>query len=201
MKYLECVLESDCIAIPRDHQHRLRDLCQQPEVQFSFCRRREPQAREFRWNHLDTPICALRVTLIAGPTATEAVRRGIVGNGLSDRRFEERAYEEAVSKSSLIRGIRLTLGSFCVITMLSFMTARCSLPIPRPPRSGRAGFFLARVCSVDGIRIPPLALVVPDHRREIQPNNDILGTMLLSLGFVSKGLERKRRNGERHADY
>ena len=68
------------------------------------------------------------------------------------------------------------------------------LPIPRPPRPSRAGFFLARKRAVNGIRIPPLPLVVPNHRREIQPDDSILRTMLLRLGFISERLKRERRN-------
>jgi hypothetical protein len=75
--------------------------------------------------------------------------------------------------------------------------AVCSLPIPRRPRATRAGFLLARIGPVDGIRIPPLPLVMPDHRWEIQPNNDILRTMLLRFGFIIKCLERERWDGHR----
>lgn len=75
-----------------------------------------------------------------------------------------------------------------------------SLPIPRPPRSRRAGFLLTRKSSVLGIRIPPLPFVVPDHRGEIEPDNNVPRTMHLGLGFAGKRLERKRGNGERQTD-
>jgi hypothetical protein len=72
-----------------------------------------------------------------------------------------------------------------------------SLPIPRPPRPRRTGFLLARVGTMLGTCVPPLPLVVPNHRRKIQPNDDILRTMLLRLGFVGECLERKRGNRQR----
>jgi hypothetical protein len=75
-----------------------------------------------------------------------------------------------------------------------------SLPIPRPSCSSRASFFLTRKRSVNGIRVPSLSLVMPDHRREIEPDDSILRTMLLRLGFVGKCLERERRNRERQTD-
>jgi hypothetical protein len=73
-------------------------------------------------------------------------------------------------------------------------------PIPGPPRPSRTGFLLTRISAALGIRIPPLPLVMPDHRWEIQPDDSVLRTMLLGLGFVSKRLERKRGNDQREAD-
>jgi hypothetical protein len=54
---------------------------------------------------------------------------------------------------------------------------------------------------MDCIRIPPLAFVMPDHRGEIQPNNDILRAMLLRFGFVGKRLERERGHSQRQTEH
>lgn len=75
-----------------------------------------------------------------------------------------------------------------------------SLPIPRPPRPRCAGFLLACKSTMFGIRVPPLPFVVPDHRRKIEPDDNILGAMLLGFSLVLKRLQTERRHRQRETD-
>jgi len=48
-----------------------------------------------------------------------------------------------------------------------------------------------------GPGVPSLTFVMPDHRRQVEPDDDILGTVLLCLGFFGKCVERECGRGNR----
>jgi hypothetical protein len=79
-------------------------------------------------------------------------------------------------------------------------TSVCGRSAHAPHPCPVARHHLARVSSMDSIRIPSLTLVVPDHRGEIEPDDDVLRTMLLGFGFVGKCFERERGYRQRQAD-
>jgi hypothetical protein len=114
--------------------------------------------------------------------------------------------EEGERLTALERQKWEEIGSRCVVTV-SFLNTRflahlfsqprCSLPIPCPTRPCCVGFLLARKSTVFGIRVPSLTLVMPDHRRKIEPDDNVLRTMLLGFRFLGEGLEAERWHRQR----
>ena len=65
------------------------------------------------------------------------------------------------------------------------------LPIACSSRAACGRFLLAHKRTVLCTCIPSLALVVPNHRRKIQPNDDVGRTVLVGLGLAGELLQRE----------
>jgi hypothetical protein len=64
------------------------------------------------------------------------------------------------------------------------------LAVPRIPRTIRRSFLLASKRAVLSARVPSLASVMPDHRRQVQPDDDVFGTVLLCFSLIRESLKR-----------
>jgi len=73
------------------------------------------------------------------------------------------------------------------------------LSIARPSCAACGSFLLAHKSPVLRARIPFLALVVPNHRRNIQPDDCVGGTVLLSRDFAREFIQAERGERERKA--